>query len=295
MATYPKPLLAIFYISITVLICNSQARADNSPTWTDPKTGLEWIRCAYGREIKNGVCVGEPTLLTWDEAILTIDKMEAFGHVDWRIPTQQEMRYAYTCDHKKYPRSVAYDSEIDITHTKPEFINSICNSEDDAKIQLKSQINTGAMDTEIWTSTPEDDWESSIVTQGYLFSKRVTDRPAAVLAVRAGKDNGVFTASVSLVKTRHLKKLEKKRKEEAALQEIKRKQDKMVREEKLKQAHRVAATPDFRKNVKVGDRAYYEYLNWSGIVTVLQVKGNFVQVRGQIGDRWASINDIFAE
>jgi len=65
-------------ISWTLLHLSMDAGKQNSPTWKDPQTGLEWQRDSPGE-------------MTWYEARRYAASLSLDGKNDWRLPTLAEL------------------------------------------------------------------------------------------------------------------------------------------------------------------------------------------------------------
>jgi hypothetical protein len=52
--------------------------AEKTPTWKDPRTGLEWQRCSPGK-------------MNWHEALEYARSLSLDGKNDWRLPTATEL------------------------------------------------------------------------------------------------------------------------------------------------------------------------------------------------------------
>jgi len=64
---------------------------NNDGTVTDNKHGLIWMQCSIGQIWSDGSCLGEPELVTWENAINTANKFRFAGHDGWRLPTIYEL------------------------------------------------------------------------------------------------------------------------------------------------------------------------------------------------------------
>ncbi len=74
------------------------------------RTGLEWKRCAQGKEWDDGRCAGEAKQLTWQEAL---DRADETDMEEWRLPNVKELRsIAERCNREPaINRSVFPDTE----------------------------------------------------------------------------------------------------------------------------------------------------------------------------------------
>lgn len=66
-------------------------------TAVDGTTGLTWMRCTVGQVWQGGVCAGESTLMSWDQAQKAGAEMVFAGHADWRLPTRDELAGLIYC------------------------------------------------------------------------------------------------------------------------------------------------------------------------------------------------------
>lgn len=56
-------------------------------------TGLMWARCSVGQKWDGQGCSGEPTLLTWAEALVAATTYVQAGFADWRLPNKNELEF----------------------------------------------------------------------------------------------------------------------------------------------------------------------------------------------------------
>jgi len=89
--------------SAWALDCRSERLAASTPTSnfigqgevvTDNHTSLSWMRCAVGQQWSGKTCEGEPTTLTWQEAMAIVAKVNQEGlggYNDWRMPLVPEL------------------------------------------------------------------------------------------------------------------------------------------------------------------------------------------------------------
>ena len=60
---------------------------------SDQRTGLTWSRCPVGTNyIPSGNCVGEPLLMTFDNAQAYVQETAEKSSVAWRLPTITEFK-----------------------------------------------------------------------------------------------------------------------------------------------------------------------------------------------------------
>jgi hypothetical protein len=61
----------------------------------DRRSGLMWMRCAFGQQWQANRCTGRAETLTWREVELEISRFNeqggAMSYNDWRIPTVEEL------------------------------------------------------------------------------------------------------------------------------------------------------------------------------------------------------------
>lgn len=61
-------------------------------TVTDTTTGLMWARCSLGQTWDgSSSCTGDPTRMTWQEALQTTYDLEFADQNDWRLPNIKEL------------------------------------------------------------------------------------------------------------------------------------------------------------------------------------------------------------
>jgi hypothetical protein len=66
--------------------------ADSGKAWvTDPKTGLQWARCAVGQVWSGASCQGTPTALAWQAAGSLAASSTPDGKSGWRLPNVREL------------------------------------------------------------------------------------------------------------------------------------------------------------------------------------------------------------
>lgn len=66
--------------------------ADSGKAWvTDPKTGLQWARCAIGQIWSGSTCQGTPTQLAWQAAGSQAATSSPDGKSGWRLPNVREL------------------------------------------------------------------------------------------------------------------------------------------------------------------------------------------------------------
>ena len=65
-------------------------------TVVDTKTGLQWMRCALGQSWDGRNCCGNAENFTWGQLWAQVDAFKEkggyVGHVDWRVPTVDELK-----------------------------------------------------------------------------------------------------------------------------------------------------------------------------------------------------------
>ncbi len=65
---------------------------DENGLATDPDTGTRWFRCSGGKRFVNYRCKGEALYLSWDEATAYATEFSEKSGVQWRLPTNGEMK-----------------------------------------------------------------------------------------------------------------------------------------------------------------------------------------------------------
>lgn len=66
-------------------------------TVTDTQTGLMWMRCSIGQQWNGTTCTGEVTQHTWAAANAFTNQHRFAGHIDWRLPTVDELDTLVYC------------------------------------------------------------------------------------------------------------------------------------------------------------------------------------------------------
>lgn len=67
--------------------------SDDKGTATHKTTGLMWARCSLGQQWTGQGCSGEPTLLSWAEALTASFGQISAGFADWRLPNKNELEF----------------------------------------------------------------------------------------------------------------------------------------------------------------------------------------------------------
>lgn len=84
----------------TVAKCSDEIKAgdkgsfvtDKTGLATDTSTGTVWYRCPGGKTYSNFRCKGETLNLNWDDATAYAVEFSNKSGVDWRLPTNDEMK-----------------------------------------------------------------------------------------------------------------------------------------------------------------------------------------------------------
>ena len=84
---------------------NSQPQSGNSISssemekgiWTDPKTGLTWMRCLLDQQWTGTSCQGRPAIRNWWESLHAVKSLTFAGYNDWRLPSFQDLNGIRTC------------------------------------------------------------------------------------------------------------------------------------------------------------------------------------------------------
>lgn len=60
-------------------------------TITDSKRGLMWMRCSLGQTWQNAACVGDASVLTWQQALVSAHGYVYANQQGWRVPNIKEL------------------------------------------------------------------------------------------------------------------------------------------------------------------------------------------------------------
>lgn len=81
--------------SINARTPNDRLLAVNESVILDAKTGIYWSKCLEGQTLNGDFCQGEPTLMTWQEALQHAKQLNdaggLYGKADWRLPNIKEL------------------------------------------------------------------------------------------------------------------------------------------------------------------------------------------------------------
>ncbi|KAA6187937.1 DUF1566 domain-containing protein, partial [Thiohalocapsa marina] len=70
-------------------------------TVMDIRTGLQWMRCAFGQNLSKSTCQGEAQKLDWKSALAAAQSLNRSGgyagYRDWRVPTIDELKGLRYC------------------------------------------------------------------------------------------------------------------------------------------------------------------------------------------------------
>ena len=108
-------------------LCVSPSYAEDSGTWTNPKTGLTWQRCSLGQTWSGYGCDGEPKAYTWDDAQ---QAAKAVGD-GWRVPAASELLGLVRCN-------TGFRGTESVPNQKCEIkvLPSLCNEEQAAQLLI---------------------------------------------------------------------------------------------------------------------------------------------------------------
>ena len=73
---------------------SSRFISGNGATVIDVETTLSWMRCSIGQQWNGSQCGGEPTIVSWQQAMTLVEKINQQnfdGHHDWRMPMIPEL------------------------------------------------------------------------------------------------------------------------------------------------------------------------------------------------------------
>lgn len=65
--------------------------------WTDPKTGLTWMRCLMDQQWTGTSCQGRPEIRNWWESLYAVKSLRFAGYNDWRLPSFQDLNGIRRC------------------------------------------------------------------------------------------------------------------------------------------------------------------------------------------------------
>ena len=94
-------LLAAFFLSLAGAPAKS---ADPTPTqlrqftFTNQKTGLEWLRCTVGQRWNGFRCIGVPKMMSWDQAQQAAASASKELGGEWRLPSVDELQTLVCAD-----------------------------------------------------------------------------------------------------------------------------------------------------------------------------------------------------
>jgi hypothetical protein len=155
----------------------SDFKDNKNGTVTDPRSGLEWKRCAEGFALKESGCVGGSAKSNWFDAMKAAKSSRFLGKNDWRLPTKQEL-------------SAVMGEESD------------CEDNDEEKSQyaassLIAHPVEGKFPGEFWSSSPGNN--DSEVWVGRFFKGRLLSSPRSTVAfkTRLVRDGLASTSSAS--------------------------------------------------------------------------------------------------
>ncbi len=126
-------------------------QVQDNGTVIDNRTNLQWMRCSYGQTWSGTACEGEPTQLTWQEAVEL--KHSFAGHDDWHLPTRYEQETLIYCSSGKDGGRV--DKNHKMYKMLPRMLDSVqkCKGKYD-KPTIFQDIFPNTQPSPYWTSTP---------------------------------------------------------------------------------------------------------------------------------------------
>jgi len=95
-------LAAVQALSVApAILMAGRYRSNGDGTVTDVTTGLQWMRFSLGQEWRGGCCQGEAAQYQWQEAQDTAKELNLkggyAGHLDWRLPSKDELLSLVYC------------------------------------------------------------------------------------------------------------------------------------------------------------------------------------------------------
>jgi hypothetical protein len=109
-------------ICITLAIfASSMIYADDKSVWSDPATGLTWMRCAIGQKWTGKTCTADKSkFVKFGEQHIAIDFAVALnrdggfaGYTDWRVPTVEELLTIVKCSNGWWRREIGYKATVE--------------------------------------------------------------------------------------------------------------------------------------------------------------------------------------
>lgn len=251
--------------------------------WTDPNTGLTWVRCPLGQlwDTANQVCskIDKPIWLTWDEAVLSVKNKTLYDYNDWRIPTAPEISTIFInkdcentptidisrkdsayrgCDYLSPPNGVFDIPEISTLSIWTVTPSQYPSYPPTPRMVVLAADSSGKFSFSTRIRFPET---QSITPIGW---ERSADFQSNVYLVRGGPSNGAFDEANAIAQA-DLKVLKERKSKSVTQQQAttqRAQQDKQQRDAKLEK---------FRVAIKAGDRVK------QGLV--LEVKGELINVQ----------------
>lgn len=197
--------------------------------WSDPKTGLTWMRCLMGQRWTGTSCQGTPMIANWWESLLVLKSLNLPDSNDWRLPSLQELAGIRTCSLNHY-LTTAITASGEFTY------NPWC-------AERTTPINVGIFVGLAQSKTNEYVWSSTIGSaklKGYIYSLcysqsclsgggglidvggKIADSgfPRYILAVRGGQPDGDYVSSLQEANKNAADIAEKKAREDAEAERI---------------------------------------------------------------------------
>lgn len=84
-------------------LAHHPVQIDDGSTWLDTKTGLMWAKISMGQIWENNQCMGQASLMNWQQAQQAAQNVTLAGFNNWRLPTLDELKTlileseGYTC------------------------------------------------------------------------------------------------------------------------------------------------------------------------------------------------------
>ncbi len=82
-------MIVVYFAALLGVAALAQTKADMTPTWTDPATGLMWARN------DNGIVNWQKADMTWQMAANYCQNLSLGSYSGWRLPTIDELAAIY--------------------------------------------------------------------------------------------------------------------------------------------------------------------------------------------------------
>lgn len=202
--------------------------------WTDPKTGLTWMRCLMDQQWIGTSCQGRPEIRNWWESLYAVKSLKFAGYNDWRLPSAQDLNGIRNCRLNLKSQATASTASGEWTYnpwcaerTKPVdvsiFAGLVGREEDDL----------------VWSSTRSTRHLNDVYTLCYsrgcygstgglldISGKQSKDSrfPRYILAVRGGQPEGDYESALEEAKKELIVQADKDAREQAEATRIRRAQ-----------------------------------------------------------------------